>query len=111
MLNAAFCEKGHSVALAANGDEAVQAARQQLFDAAILDTKMPLMDGWEATRTIRKIPEYSTIPIILFTDLHQRYDEPKAIQAGATILLHKPFDPLTIVALTVAYVLTDREAD
>jgi CheY-like chemotaxis protein len=109
MLNTAFTIKGHSVTLVADGLEVLKAAKLQPFDALLLDIGMPKLDGWQATELVRQMPDYSTVPIILFTGYYQYYDEPKAREAGASLLLQKPLDAVTVVALTVAFVLTDRE--
>jgi CheY-like chemotaxis protein len=109
MLNAAFTIKGHSVTQVADGLEVLEAAKLQQFDALILDIGMPNMDGWQATQLVRQMPDYSTVPIVLFTGYYQYYDEPKAKQVGATLLLQKPLDAVNVVALTVAFVLIDRE--
>jgi two-component system chemotaxis response regulator CheY len=104
MLGAAFRAFGHTVTEATNGEEAVQVARDEQFDAMVLDIGMPLMNGWDATKIIRRIPHASTLPLILFTGYNQYFDESKAKAAGATLLLHKPFNPMTLVKLVEGYV-------
>jgi CheY-like chemotaxis protein len=104
MLGTAFRAWGHTVTEAINGEEAVEAASQETFDAMVLDIGMPKLNGWEATRTIRELPQCAALPIILFTGYNEYFDEHSAKAAGATLLLHKPFDPMMLVKLVEAYV-------
>lgn len=104
MLKLTFGMNGHSVVLAENGMEAVEAAQHEQFDAVLMDIEMPILDGWKATELLRLMPGYSTLPIILFTGYTQGYDAGKAQDAGATLLLHKPIDPSSLVDMTVSIV-------
>lgn len=59
ILEAAACQ----VTLAANGEEAVEAARAQHFDLCLMDLRMPKMDGFAAARAIRGLPECANLPV------------------------------------------------
>jgi CheY-like chemotaxis protein len=109
MLGTAFRAFNHTVILATNGAEAVHAAQIQSFDAIVLDIGMPIMNGWEATKIIRQIAQATVLPIILFTGYDQFFDQDRAKAVGATLLLHKPFDPVTLVKLVEAYVAMTSE--
>jgi response regulator NasT len=76
------------VAEARDGKEAVELARSQELDLAIMDVKMPLLDGIEAARTIiREQP----LPIVMVTAYGQRELVARAAEAGAFGYLVKPF--------------------
>ena len=88
----AMLEKlGHRVQLVADGTEAVAAAHNGAFDLILMDVQMPVMDGYEATRRIRKLdgPAAST-PIIALTAFAQVSDRENAIAAGMTDHISKP---------------------
>jgi len=75
---------------AANGEEAVAAVQAGAPDLIFMDLKMPVMDGWEATRRIRALPEGATIPIIALTAQAMAGDEQKALANGCNDYLAKP---------------------
>ena len=75
---------------AANGEEAVAAVQVGAPDLIFMDLKMPVMDGWEATRRIRALPEGTTIPIIALTAQAMAGDEQKALANGCNDYLAKP---------------------
>lgn len=88
-----FSMQGHSMRLASDGIEAVEAVREERFDAIIMDAEMPNLNGWDAVRLIRGMANGKTTPVIIFTaygnaDAHQRVKD-----VGANGLLHKPILP------------------
>ncbi|MEM1450402.1 MAG: response regulator [Planctomycetota bacterium] len=74
-----------------NGREAVDAARDGSFDVILLDVQMPVMDGHEASRTLRADARFRTIPIIALTAGAGRHDVARSRAAGMTAHLAKPF--------------------
>ncbi|MFH2093191.1 MAG: response regulator [Pseudomonadota bacterium] len=81
---------GHSVCIAANGIEAVQAVGQQTFDLILMDGSMPEMDGFEATKRIRS--SGNCIPIIAVTAHAMQGDRQDFIDAGMDDYVSKPID-------------------
>ena len=75
---------------ATNGQEAVDAVTADTPDLIFMDLKMPVMDGWEATRRIRQMPNSSTIRIIALTAQAMAGDEQKALAIGCDDYLAKP---------------------
>ncbi|RSK51346.1 hybrid sensor histidine kinase/response regulator [Hymenobacter rigui] len=87
------------VTIAANGRLAVEAARQQLFDAVLLDVQMPEMDGYEAARQLRSLfPDAMALPLIGLTASALPEDRALAMEAGMNDTLAKPFDPAVLYA-------------
>ena len=84
---------GLNVALANNGQEAVNAVKENEYDAVLMDVQMPVMDGYTATREIRKDERFKELPIIAMTAHAMAGDEDKSLQAGMNGHVTKPIDP------------------
>jgi CheY-like chemotaxis protein len=84
---------GLNVALATDGQEAVNAAKESNYDAVLMDVQMPVMDGYTATREIRKDKRFKDLPIIAMTAHAMAGDEDKSLQAGMNGHVAKPIDP------------------
>ena len=88
-------EAGMTVETAVNGQEAVDAVKNSngTFDLVLMDIMMPVMDGYQATREIRKLsdPALASIPIIAMTANAFEEDKIAAIEAGMNYHLGKPF--------------------
>jgi len=82
------------VDVAVNGEEAFKKAREKVYDLILMDTHMPLMNGYEATRKIRTelAGKKSEIPIISFSASVMEKDQEKAMEAGMNSLVTKPFN-------------------
>ena len=76
-----------------DGEEGVAAARQMNADVALSRVQLPRMSGLDATRQIRAEPETSKIPIIVVTSFALSGDDKKAMDAGASAYLAKPYSP------------------
>lgn len=75
---------------ATNGQEAIEAVQADAPDLIFMDLKMPVMDGWEATRRIRTMPGGDAIRIIALTAQAMAGDEEKALAIGCDDYLAKP---------------------
>ena len=73
-----------------DGEEAIALAREEHFDAVVLDVLMPRMDGWEVCRRLKDDPETSSIPIVMLTSLDAVDVPSRARQLGAAAVLMKP---------------------
>lgn len=95
-LNLALCEilgsYGYRIRSAANGFEALDSIRAEKPDVILCDIMMPGMDGYETTREIRKLPQWSNLPIIAVTAKAMHGDRDKCLDAGANDYLTKPVD-------------------
>jgi PAS domain S-box-containing protein len=82
--------KGHKIAVARNGVEAIEMARDIRPSLILMDIQMPVMDGLEATRRIRADEKTADIPIIALTALAMPGDRERCLEAGANEYLSKP---------------------
>lgn len=76
-----------------DGEEAVKAASTGQFDLCILDINMPRMDGLNACARLRSLPHTAALPIIFLTVNSDNETVNRAMQAGGTDFLTKPFEP------------------
>ena len=75
---------------AGDGEQALQQARRLLPDLMLMDNVMPVMDGLEATRRLRAMPELESVPIIAISASAQSSDRDESLAAGASAFLTKP---------------------
>jgi CheY-like chemotaxis protein len=84
---------GLKVTLANDGQEAVNAVKENEYDAVLMDVQMPVMDGYTATREIRKDERFTELPIIAMTAHAMAGDEDKSLESGMNGHVTKPIDP------------------
>jgi len=82
----------YEVVLAGDGREGLRKAEQERPDLILMDLGLPLLDGWETTRRIKRDPALKGIPIIAVTSHAMVGDESKAREAGCDEYLAKPID-------------------
>jgi len=87
---------GFTVAVATNGEEALQKVADQRPDLLILDVLMPRLDGREVLRQLRQGGNW--IPVILLTQVGEAGERAMALEEGADDYLNKPFDPHELAA-------------
>lgn len=99
-LSAALESKGVLIETARNGKEAVEKVKNDpLIDLVLMDIMMPEMDGYEATREIRKDARFKRLPIIAVTAKAMGDDQEKCREAGANDYLAKPVDLTKLLSL------------
>lgn len=92
-LTSALEHKGAIVEVGRNGREAIDKLNQvEDIDLVLMDVMMPEMDGYEATREIRKDPRWRKLPIIAVTAKAMKDDQERCLQAGSNDYLAKPID-------------------
>ncbi len=100
LIKALLSNAGYQVSLASNGKEALRAWRQGHFACLLLDMQMPLMDGYEVARRIRKAEEGAChVPIIAMTAHAGPGDEKKCLEAGMDGYVTKPIDGLVLLTV------------
>ena len=104
--------EGHSVTEAADGMEAVHFCRNSTFDIIVMDIMMPELDGFSASREIRKT---SSVPIIMLSARGEEYDKINAFELGIDDYVVKPFSPkelmLRVDAIMKRVKARDSQAD
>ncbi len=83
---------GYRTATAADGAEVIEVTRTYRPDLILMDVRMPVMNGIEATRIIRSDPALQSIPIIMVTALTTTEEREQCMEAGATAFVSKPMD-------------------
>ena len=88
-----FQQEGYKVIEAASVPEAVTAVRTQHIDLAVIDIKMPIIDGYEFCEYLRRGKKYSHIPIMIVTGEEKRYGKETAQNLKIEEFIEKPYDP------------------
>lgn len=86
-------KEGYQVLQAKNGKEAVEIAKKEFPHLVILDIMMPVMDGIEACRTMREIPELQNTLITFLTARNEEYSQLAGFDVGADDYITKPIKP------------------
>jgi CheY-like chemotaxis protein/HPt (histidine-containing phosphotransfer) domain-containing protein len=100
---------GLKVEVANNGKEAVEMLATKTFDIVLMDVQMPIMDGYEASRLIRKELQLD-VPIVALTANALKGESDKCLSAGMNDFITKPFDEVTMLK-TMAKWLKSKSLD
>lgn len=93
ILVAFLRKRGYQVDVAADGAEAVQRLAEKRYGIVLMDLQMPVLDGFEATRLIRSLPEIADIPIVAVSAHALNGERQRCLEAGMNGYLAKPVDP------------------
>jgi signal transduction histidine kinase len=91
VIEAMLRSLGFTVEVVGDGAQAIAKAGTQRFDVILMDCRLPIVDGYEACRQIRRQPEGATVPIIALTANALQGDRETCLQAGMSDYLAKPF--------------------
>ena len=90
---------GFELVEAADGDEALELAREEAPAIVLLDIDMPGIDGFEACRRLRAEPQTADATVVMLTAAADEEAERAAEEAGADLFITKPFSPLELLRL------------
>jgi CheY-like chemotaxis protein len=92
ILKGVLGDSGMKIIMANNGQEALdEVKKNKELDLVFMDTNMPTMDGYEATKKIREIYDEKQLPIVAISGVGFQNDLSKMASVGANAYLHKPF--------------------
>jgi len=94
---------GLQVDLAENGQQAVEKARSGRYAAILMDMQMPVLDGLDATRQIRQLPDHQATPILAMTANAFAEDKDRCFAAGMDDFLTKPAKPEILYAMLLKW--------
>ena len=103
--------EGHIVYTAKNGKEALELVAREPLDLVLLDVMMPLVNGFEVCRELKRQPATRFIPIVLVTALNDAGDKIEGLEAGADDCLSKPVNPAELQARVRSLVRLKRYTD
>ena len=100
LLTSAVLElEGFEVRIAGSGPEALDVLRDCAPDLILMDVQLPKLSGLDATRLLRADPRTAKIPLVVVTSFALSGDDRRAIDAGASAYLAKPYSPRDLMAL------------
>jgi two-component system cell cycle response regulator DivK len=98
ILRDLLASAGFQMIEAHDGEQALIMARSQRPDLILMDIQLPLIDGYEATRSLKRDPELKRIPVIAVTSYALSGDEERAREAGCDAYVAKPFSTRNLLA-------------
>ncbi|WP_412480700.1 response regulator [Azonexus sp. IMCC34839] len=103
-------DAGQQVDTAVDGTEAVALVRQNRYDLILMDMQMPKMDGLQATRLIRLLPEGHDLPILALTANAFGEDRARCIEAGMNDFIAKPVEPAALFESVLRWLHPEKSA-
>ena len=98
MVKATLISAGYGVVEAADGQEALDYARENSVDLVISDVNMPRMDGITLIGELRQLPAYRLVPMLMLTTESSQEKKMEGKRMGATGWIVKPFNPTQLLA-------------
>jgi two-component system, cell cycle response regulator DivK len=89
----------HRLREAADGEAALGMVREERPDLILMDVQLPKMSGLDVTRALRADPTTADVPIIVVTSFALSGDDQRAMAAGASAYIAKPYSPRELLAL------------
>ena len=96
-------DAGARVAIANNGQEALDILQRESFHCVLMDVQMPVMDGLEATRRIRENPVHAGLAVIAMTANVSERDKERCLAAGMNYVITKPASPAQLYGALTPY--------
>ncbi len=104
-------KEGYQVFSASNGEEGIAVAKKTQPDLIVLDIMMPKMDGIEACRLMRAMPEFKNTFMVFLTARSEEYSEIAGFNVGADDYIAKPIKPRALVSRINAILRRNVAAD
>lgn len=104
-------KEGYQVFLASNGQDGIAVAKRVHPDLIILDIMMPKMDGIEACRLMRAIPEFKNTFMVFLTARSEEYSEIAGFNVGADDYIAKPIKPRALISRINAILRRNSSSD
>ena len=101
---------GMQVDVAENGLEAVRAVRERDYAAVLMDVQMPYMDGMQATRLIRTMPDRAGLPVIAVTANAFEGDRQRCFEAGMNDFIPKPIQARVLNSVLLRWLRIARRS-
>ena len=98
MLSRRLSRKGFEIDIAVDGRQGVEMGSKGGYDLILMDMSLPEIDGWEATRQLRALPEGASVPIIALTAHAMAGDREKTLEAGCDEYETKPVEFANLLA-------------
>lgn len=111
VLAAALEDYGAEIIEAENGKEALEKLENESVDLILMDIMMPVMNGYEAIKEIRKTDKINHIPIIATTAKSLKDDREKCMAAGANDYISKPIDYDVLITLIKAWINKSKKME
>ena len=99
LVRVTLTRSGYEVTEAEDGAQGLQKASAQTFDLVLSDINMPVMNGLDLVRNLRKLAQYKFTPIVLVTTESQVEKKQEGKTAVATSWIVKPFEPEQLLAV------------
>jgi putative two-component system response regulator len=115
LLHAILEQNDYQVTLRTDGVSALKALDEEPFDLALVDVMLPNLNGFQICERIRDDPRHELMPVIILTVLAESQHRIRALQAGATSFLNKPFDRLELLTqihslINLSHKISKRES-
>ena len=100
---------GHRVGHADNGKRALEALESQHYDLVLMDCQMPVLDGYQATRALRRDPRWQSLPVIAVTGNVMEGDKQACLDAGMNDYITKPYSREQLETVIARWINTQSE--
>jgi twitching motility two-component system response regulator PilH len=92
VLSTMLESNGYDIVTADSGESGVEVAKKEIPDLILMDVVMPGLNGFQATRQLKKDPSTTHIPVVIVTTKHQETDKIWGMRQGAKDYLTKPVE-------------------